>query len=76
MKYVQPGTNINLIGLHIKEQKNMVASDINQKVAWIKKAAIFFCNEVFLSKVDHIILEYQGFEKKIPRLNHKKVKLP
>ena len=33
MKSVQSGTTVNLIGLLIKEQKNMVTSDINQKGA-------------------------------------------
>ena len=76
MKSVQSGTTVNLIGLLIKEQKNMVTSDINQKGARRKKSAIFFCNDVFLSKFDHMILDNQGFEKNIPRLNQKKVKLP
>ena len=76
MKSVQSGTTVNLIWFLIKDQKNMITSDINQKDAWRKKAAIFFCNDVFLSKFDHMILDYQGFEKNIPRLNQKKVKLP
>ena len=54
----------------------MVTNDNNQKGAWRKKAAIFFCSDVFLSKFDHMILDYQEFEKNIPRLNQKKVKLP
>ena len=60
MKSVQSGITVNLTGLLIKEQK----------------AAIFFCNDIFLSKFDHMILDYQEFEKNIPSLNQKKVKLP
>ena len=76
MKSVQSGTTVNLIWFLIKDQKNMITSDINQKDAWRKKAAIFFCNDIFPSKFDHMIRDYQGFEKNIPRLNQKKVKLP
>ena len=76
MNSVHTGTTVNLTGLLIKEQKNMVTSDNNQKGAWRKKAAIFFCNDVFLSNFDHMILDKQGLEKNIPCLNQKKVKLP
>ena len=76
MNSVHTGTTVNLTGLVIKEQKNMVTNDSNQKGACRKKAAIFFCNDVFLSKFDHMILDNQGFEKDIPPLNQKKVKLP